>query len=116
MEGDKHKPIETGADRLLILVNETTQITLGQAARHLAVSEDIVDDWSNALEQEGLVRTKLTWREKYLQSTSFKEDKRIWGLFPSGEKPNARNSIKKRLSIERKINFLNKRLKYLKSL
>jgi len=60
--------IVTGVDRLLKLINENAEITLTSAANHLRVDRGIVDQWSEILEEEGLIRTEFTITEKILFS------------------------------------------------
>jgi DNA repair exonuclease SbcCD ATPase subunit len=60
--------LETGVDRLLVLVNEHHQIPLSHAAQHLQVPKHTVERWTETLEEAGLVATKLTLRETMLIS------------------------------------------------
>jgi predicted ArsR family transcriptional regulator len=58
--------LETGVDRLLRLVAEKKRIELGAAAAELGVSPDVVRDWVNFLEQDGLVGVSYSLSKTYL--------------------------------------------------
>src|SRR5262245_53840829 len=62
----RHEPIVTGPDRLLRLVNESHELTLTDAANALKVDGPVVDEWSDMLEEAGLIMTRYTLKEKYL--------------------------------------------------
>jgi hypothetical protein len=47
--------IETGADRLVNLVNRKKKVSIDEAARELGVGHDLIKEWSGFLEDEGLV-------------------------------------------------------------
>jgi len=58
--------IETGVDRLLSLVKSRKEISLSDAAKTLNVSRDVVEHWSDVMCEQGLLKIRLSLRERYL--------------------------------------------------
>jgi chromosome segregation ATPase len=47
--------IKTGADKLVELISEKKKVLLDDAAKHLGVGKDVVREWAEFLEEEGMV-------------------------------------------------------------
>ncbi len=58
--------IETGVDRLLSLINEREKVLVKDAAKELAVSEQIVNEWAEFLEEEGYVTFEYKFSKTYI--------------------------------------------------
>lgn len=113
----------TGVDKLLKFINlhEETSITL--AANHLNVPRDIVEHWSETLEDQGLIMTNLTIKDKYLMSLEFHKIKaghvrtfiqNMKALGSSTAIPQEAILIKKEKEINKRLSLMDKKLKYLK--
>ncbi len=58
--------IETGVDRLVGLVQERKRLSLDDASKELGVSKQVVQEWAEFLEEEGLVGVEYTLSKTYL--------------------------------------------------
>lgn len=58
--------IETGVDKLVQLVKERKKITLDEASKELGVSKQVVEEWAEFLEEEGLLGVEYTLSKTYL--------------------------------------------------
>lgn len=58
--------IQTGVDKLIALVHEKQKIPLDEAAKALGVSKAILQEWSDFLEEEGLLEVKYSLSKTYL--------------------------------------------------
>lgn len=82
--------IETGVDRLVKLVKQSGKIPMPEAAKQLGVSNTVIEDWADFLEEEGvisiehsltkryLVERKLTKKEVESKAKEFEERKDIF--------------------------------------
>jgi len=60
------KNIKTGVDKLVELISEKKRIELDSAARQLAVGKNVVQEWAEFLEQEGLISIDYTLSKVWL--------------------------------------------------
>jgi len=60
------KSIETGVDKLVDLINRRNRITINEAANELGVSVPVVQEWSDFLEDEGLITIDYKLSKTYL--------------------------------------------------
>jgi len=58
--------IETGVDRLLALLREKKKLDIVDAAKRLGVSLDIVQEWADFLDEEGLLKVEYSLTKTYL--------------------------------------------------
>lgn len=58
--------IETGVDRLVILINERKKLSVDEAAKELGVSTLIVQEWADFLEEEGIISIEYSLSKVYL--------------------------------------------------
>ena len=58
--------IETGVDKLVKLVKEMGRISLSDAAKALGVSQTVVQEWVDFLEEEGILGIEYTLTKPYL--------------------------------------------------
>jgi chromosome segregation ATPase len=58
--------IETGVDKLVKLVAREKKIELGAAAKQLGVEPAVVQEWSDFLEQEGLVELQYSFAKTFI--------------------------------------------------
>ncbi len=58
--------IETGVDKLVELVAQKKKVSLDDAAKELGVSKTVVQEWSDFLEEEGLIGVEYTLSKTYL--------------------------------------------------
>ena len=58
--------IETGVDKLVKLVKETGKIALSDAAKELGVSQTVVQEWVDFLEEEGIISVEYKLTKPYL--------------------------------------------------
>ncbi|MBN2142198.1 hypothetical protein JW711_02610 [Candidatus Woesearchaeota archaeon] len=60
------KSIETGVDKLVELVNRKKKIALRDAAKELGISNEVVQEWADFLEDEGLISVEDRLSKTYL--------------------------------------------------
>ncbi len=60
------KAIETGVDKLVALVDKQGRISVKQAARELGVSETVIEEWVDFLEEEGIISLEYKLATLYL--------------------------------------------------
>jgi chromosome segregation ATPase len=58
--------IETGVDRLVRLVNDKKSISTVDAAKELGVSPSVIEEWSDFLEEEGIISLDYKLAKTYL--------------------------------------------------
>ncbi len=58
--------IETGVDKLVRLVKESGRISLGDATRNLGVSQTVIQEWVDFLEEEGIISVEYKLTTPYL--------------------------------------------------
>lgn len=58
--------IETGVDKLLDLINRKQRVTINDAANELGVSVPVVQEWTDFLEDEGLISVEYKFSKTYL--------------------------------------------------
>ncbi len=58
--------IETGVDKLLDLINRKKRVNLNEAANELGVSVPVVQEWTDFLEDEGLITVEYKFSKTYL--------------------------------------------------
>ena len=58
--------IETGVDKLLKLIERKTKLTIEEAAKTLGVSTNVIQEWADFLEEEGIVSIEYTLTHTYL--------------------------------------------------
>ena len=68
--------LETGVDRLLKLIKEKKKISAHDAIKHLKVSADLMRDWIDFLEEEGLILVEYKFSAQYLIDVENKIDKK----------------------------------------
>lgn len=59
--------IETGVDKLVNLVKKAGRISVADAAEKLGISEDIVEEWADFLDEEGIISIDYKFATAYLQ-------------------------------------------------
>jgi chromosome segregation ATPase len=62
----EQKNIETGVDKLVEIINKKKKVSLGEAAKELGVSEPIIQEWADFLEDEGLISVQESLSTTYL--------------------------------------------------
>jgi DNA repair exonuclease SbcCD ATPase subunit len=122
---NSHNDIITGPDKLLDIINSKGEITIGFAAKQLDVTKDLISEWSDTLEKEGLINSHYTLRERYLISCKpehatkdqIKSLKRhIKSVFNRNETSSREDILKKKeKEIDFKLDSLHKKLKNLKN-
>ncbi len=58
--------IETGVDKLVKLVESRKKVSTGEAAKALGVSNSVIDEWSDFLEEEGIISIEYKLATTYL--------------------------------------------------
>ena len=58
--------IETGVDKLVKLVKDSGRISMPDAAKQLGVSNEVVEEWADFLEEEGIVSIEHSLTKPYL--------------------------------------------------
>jgi len=58
--------IETGVDKLLDLINRKKKVALNEAANELGVSVPVIQEWTDFLEDEGLITVEYKFSKTYL--------------------------------------------------
>ncbi|MFH1409550.1 MAG: hypothetical protein ABIH34_06580 [Nanoarchaeota archaeon] len=58
--------IQTGVDRLVDLIQAKHRISFTDAAKELGVSKNVIEEWSNFLEEEGIISVEYTFTTPYL--------------------------------------------------
>jgi DNA repair exonuclease SbcCD ATPase subunit len=58
--------IQTGVDRLVSLVSEKKKISVDDAAKKLGVGKDVVQEWAEFLEEEGLVTLDYSFSKMFI--------------------------------------------------
>jgi len=58
--------IETGVDKLVQLVNDKKKLSLEDASKELGVSTDVVREWSEFLDEEGLIGIEYSLSKTFL--------------------------------------------------
>ncbi len=58
--------IETGVDKLVEIVSERKKIALEDASKELGVSKDVVREWAEFLDEEGLIGIEYSLSKTYL--------------------------------------------------
>jgi len=66
MVGMAGNNIQTGADRLVELVSEKKRLILEDAAKKLGVGKDVVQEWAEFLEEEGLVTIEYNFSKTFI--------------------------------------------------
>jgi len=58
--------IETGVDKLLSLVKKKKRISFPEAAKSLGVSKEVIEEWADFLEEEGIISIEYKFTTSYL--------------------------------------------------
>lgn len=58
--------IETGVDKLVELVRKNSKISISDAAKALNVSTDVIEEWADFLEEEGIINVEYKLTTPYL--------------------------------------------------
>jgi len=58
--------IETGVDKLVKLVRERSRISMEDAAKELGVSLTVIEEWSDFLEEEGIISLEYKFTKPFL--------------------------------------------------
>jgi len=58
--------IQTGVDKLVVLVRKNKRISIADAAKHLGVSTVVVEEWADFLEEEGIISVEYKFTTPYL--------------------------------------------------
>lgn len=69
------KNITTGVDKLVNLLGEKKKITLSSAANILNISADVVQDWAEFLEKEGLITVSSKFSKVWLEQKEITKQK-----------------------------------------
>jgi len=67
------KRIETGVDRLVALINAKKKVEVSQAAKQLGVGKTVVQEWSDFLEEQGLISVEYSLSKVYLVERKLSE-------------------------------------------
>jgi len=59
--------IATAIDSLVELIKEKKKLTLEQASQELGLPENIINEWSNFLEEEGIIKITYKFTTPYLE-------------------------------------------------
>ncbi len=73
----KSNLIETGVDKLINLIKEKSPIELDEAAKELGISKDVVLEWVDFLEEEGIIEVKYTLTNVYLSSKKLTKENAV---------------------------------------
>lgn len=65
--------IETGVDRLLALIESKDRVSLSEAAKHLSVPKQVVEEWVNFLEDKELIHIQYKFTIPYLMKKQVSE-------------------------------------------
>ncbi|NIA03730.1 MAG: hypothetical protein GWP09_00075 [Nitrospiraceae bacterium] len=65
--------IETGVDKLVELIKKKKKITIKEAAKEISVSEDVIKEWAEFLEEEGIIEIKYNLVSSYLVAKELSE-------------------------------------------
>lgn len=95
------KRIETGVDKLVELINREKRIELGKATKELGVPEDVVQEWADFLDDEGLITIKYSLSKVFLEERS---------LSKKEVEKKSKDYIAKRDAFTRKVNTTLKKL------
>ena len=68
---DPNDKIETGVDKLLALIKSRQKLSISDAAQELNVHKTIVEHWADALDEKGLIKVKLTLKNKFLMDKDY---------------------------------------------
>lgn len=66
--------INTGVDRLMSLINERGRVLVKDAARELSVSEKLILDWAEFLEEEGFLKFEYTFSKVFIIKKELSQD------------------------------------------
>ena len=58
--------IETGVDKLVGLVKKQKRVSIAEAAKFLNVSTDVIEEWADFLEEEGIISVEYKLTTPYL--------------------------------------------------
>jgi chromosome segregation ATPase len=73
------KNIKTGVDKLVELISSKKRIKLDDAAKELGVGLNVVQEWAEFLEQEGLISIEYTFSKVWLQERKITKDQIMAG-------------------------------------
>lgn len=62
----EQKNIETGVDKLVEIINRKCRVSLDDAAKELGVSKEVVQEWADFLEDEGLITVEDKLNKTFL--------------------------------------------------
>jgi len=62
----EQKNIETGVDKLVDIINRKSRVSLDDAAKELGVSKEVVQEWADFLEDEGLITVEDKLNKTFL--------------------------------------------------
>ncbi len=57
MESWKRTILKTGVDRLMELIGESDELTIGEASRSLGIDQSTIESWVNALAEDNMITT-----------------------------------------------------------
>ncbi len=66
--------IQTGVDRLVELVSEKKKVSVDDAAKKLGVGKDVVQEWAEFLEEEGLVTLEYSFSKTFIVEKKISRD------------------------------------------
>lgn len=67
--------IKTGIDRLVDLLNERKKLSTQQASNLLNIEKDVVEEWAELLEQEGIAKITFKFSKTYIELKSIDSKK-----------------------------------------
>ncbi|MFW6383601.1 MAG: hypothetical protein ACOCZQ_03065, partial [Nanoarchaeota archaeon] len=65
--------IETGVDKLMEIVGAKKKVSLQEAAKELSVTPEVIQEWADFLEEEGLITIDYSIRTTYLEEKKLDE-------------------------------------------
>ena len=69
--------LKTGVDRLVSLIQEKKRISVPQAAKELGVSQVVVEEWADFLEEEGIISIEYKFATTWLIEKKLKKEEII---------------------------------------
>lgn len=70
------KVIETGVDKLVSLIKARHRVSVKEATKELGIAKDVVDEWADFLESEGIVFIEHSFLATYLIDREFSKEAR----------------------------------------
>ncbi len=68
--------IQTGVDKLVMLLKTKRKVSVKEASKRLGVPEDVIKEWADFLENEGLIHADYSLTNEFLVFKGMTEDKK----------------------------------------